>query len=174
MLGHALQATIIVPELLVHHWWNDSYRLDQLIDIPHWTRAAAGVGVHVVTPSDIKRNLSFVVSQWFEECGRKGALPDSGKLTHACRAFHVGLPKGGTVDDARKAIAPVLAKHGPSQPAPPMRRALEHSRTPDASILWLSARTITRSLAHRSFCCFPSLHRLRVCDDTQTNPRARK
>ena len=41
VLGHALGAAVIVPELLVHHWGNDSFRLNELIDLPHWMASAA-------------------------------------------------------------------------------------------------------------------------------------
>ena len=30
VLGQALGAIVILPELLVHHWWNDSLRLSSL------------------------------------------------------------------------------------------------------------------------------------------------
>ena len=41
VLGHSLNATVLVPELLVHHWWNDSFRRDRLLAVPCWRRSAS-------------------------------------------------------------------------------------------------------------------------------------
>lgn len=108
VLGHALRAHVIVPERLVHHFWNDSLRVPELLDIPHWRRSAAAANVHTVAPEE----LTGDVAAWYAQCGRKGDLPDSGKESKACARFHVALPRGGTVRSARDAILPMLRRYG--------------------------------------------------------------
>ena len=108
VLGHALRAHVILPERLVHHFWNDSLRVPELLDMPHWRASAALINVPTVAPEE----LTGDVAAWYAQCGRKGDLPDSGKTTPACAKFHVGLPKGGTVASARDAILPSLRRYG--------------------------------------------------------------
>ena len=87
VIGHVLQADILAPELLVHHWWNDSSRLSDLIDLPHWTRLAAEVGVRVVPPSALDKGTR----SWYERCGRKGPLPDAGRTPPGCHPVQIVL-----------------------------------------------------------------------------------
>ena len=109
VLGHALRANVIVPELLVHHYWNDSLRLPQLIDVPRWIRSAAAVGVKVVRPDE----LTGDVAAWYAQCGRKGPMPDPGHTSAACKPYHVALPKGAfSMDDATKKLLPVIKSRG--------------------------------------------------------------
>ena len=98
-----------MPELLVHHWWNDSYRLVDLIDLAHWAHSAASVGVRIVQPNELNNKARA----WYTLCGRTGLLPDAGHTTARCTPIAVrGLVRGGTIDDARRAITPVLNRHG--------------------------------------------------------------
>ena len=108
VLGQALGASVILPELLVHLWWNDSLRLSSLIDVAHWRRSAAQIGVRVVEPEE----LGGDVAAWYAQCGRRGPLPDPGRTSAACRPHHVSLPKGGSLVDAVRLVAPVLRTHG--------------------------------------------------------------
>ena len=108
VLGQALGAIVILPELLVHHWWNDSLRLSSLIDVAHWRRSAAQIGVRVVAPEELRGD----VAAWYALCGRRGPLPDPGQTSAACKPYHVSLPKGGSLVDAGRLVAPILQRHG--------------------------------------------------------------
>lgn len=108
VLGRVLGATILEPELLVHHWWNDSFRFDELLDAPHWHRAAARVGVRTTRPSQL-RGADL---QWYVKCGKRGRLPDPGQVQPECLPYQVNLIRGGTLSEARAAIAPKLAQYG--------------------------------------------------------------
>ena len=108
VLGQALQAHVIVPERLVHHYWNDSLRVPQLIDVPHWRKAAAAVNIHTVAPEE----LTGDVAAWYAQCGRKGNLPDPGKVSEECRKYEVNLEKGGCIESARRVILPRLQATG--------------------------------------------------------------
>ena len=110
VLGHALGANVIVPELLVHHWWNDSYRLDELIDVPHWMASAAKIGVRAVHPP--ADNESTPLALWYRKCGHKGSLPDAGLTPAECKPYHVALGKDGTIAEARTRVGAVLDRHG--------------------------------------------------------------
>ena len=108
VLGGALNANVVVPELLVHHVWRDPARLSELIDVPHWKLSAAARGVNVVDPEELTGNASAV----YERCGRKGPLPNAGRVSSSCGPYHVSLIRGGTIDAAVSQIRPKLSEHG--------------------------------------------------------------
>ena len=42
--AYYLNATLIVPELLVHHWWNDSFRFEEIFDEQYFVQQMRRIG----------------------------------------------------------------------------------------------------------------------------------
>ena len=100
---------MVIPALLIHHYWNDTFVFGELFDEGSWIdRAKSGLGVEVVRPSE----LTGEERSWYERCAKAPSVPDPGRLTTECKKTHANLKYDNSVDEAVAMIQPILARGG--------------------------------------------------------------
>ena len=103
--AYYLDATLIVPELLVHHWWNDSFRFEELFDEQYFVQQMRRIGVPTVTHRELPNGF---VRGWYKECMRAPRTPDSGRISKVCARHRVSPTK--KVSSFKKMAEMVVAK----------------------------------------------------------------
>jgi hypothetical protein len=88
--AYYLNATLVIPELLVHHFWNDSFRFEELFDEPFFVSQMRRIGVPTVTHVDLPPGF---VSNWYKQCMRAPRTPDAGRVSKVCGRHRVSPPK---------------------------------------------------------------------------------